>query len=54
MRRWMQPVSERLDGGVNQTLAPAHGVEEVLGRTQALDKRGLNEAAGLSTVSRTS
>ena len=39
-----------LHGRVNETLATAHRVEEVLGRTETLDERGLHETTGLNAV----
>ena len=40
----------RLDGCIDQTLAAAHRVEEVLGRTQALHERALDKAPRLDAV----
>ena len=40
----------RLHSRVDQTLTTAHGVEEVLGRTETLDEGGLDESAGLYAV----
>ena len=40
----------RLDGGIDETLTTAHGVEEVLGRAQTLDEGGLDESTRFNTV----